>query len=320
VIIPPHDPAYPRHLLELDEPPVITVSGPVSETPLDGHRVVAIVGSRQAQSDALNWTHQLAYHLAHAGVVVLSGGAAGVDWAAHTGALKAGRTWCVACTGCDARPFPPRHRKLFDRIASSPGSRMIWPFPATIAKTNLTPRRRNRVLTALADVIVVVQARIASGSLNAASNADRLGRPLYVVTGRPWDYPFLGSAKLILEGAAPLVSIEQLFRDLELPEPNIDEPEAILCDRAPRQPPIRAFKRRGRSLAPAPLFRVDPSTLPAGEREVFSCLSNAPLHQDKIVAKAGLGASTTLTALLTLSLRDVVVEGPDGFFRLRTEP
>lgn len=317
MILPPHDPAYPRRLLELDEPPVITVSGPIVPRPLDGPRTVAIVGSRDAKSDALDWTHQLAYHLARAGVVVVSGGALGIDGAAHTGALEGGATWCVACTGRDAPPFPPRHEELFRRIADAPGSRMIWPFPATTAKSAATPRQRNRVLTALADLIVVVQARIASGSLNAAANADRLRRPLYVVPGRPWDYPFLGSTKLILEGATPLVSIEQLFRDLELPEPDM---ESAFRGNTPRQPPIRAFKRRGRSLASDPLSRVDPSTLAEPEKSVYSSLSRAPTHQDVIVAKCGLDASSTLTALLTLSLRDVVVEGPDGFFRLRTEP
>lgn len=316
MIIPPHDPAYPRRLLELEEPPAITVSGPLDERA----RVVAIVGSREAKEDALNWAHQLAYHLARAGIVVVSGGAVGIDWAAHRGAMKAGATWCVACTGRDARPFPPRHRDLFHAIASSADSRMVWPFPLRQTKTTATPRQRNRVLTALADVIVVIQARIASGSLNAASNADRLGRRLYVVPGRPWDYPFLGSAKLILEGAWPLVSIEQLFTDLDLPSPDLDDPEAVLCGRAPHQPAIRAFKRRAPSYASVSHLGVDPDTLPPDERLVHSSLSMAPTHQDKIVARSGLGASTTLTALLTLSLRDVVVEGPDGFFRLRTEP
>ena len=316
MIIPPHDPEYPRRVLELPEPPPITVSGPIhNDVP-----TVAIVGSRQAQMDALNWTHQLAYHLARAGVVVVSGGAMGIDEAAHRGALKGGATWCVACCGRSAKPYPLVNKHLFAKIEKAPGSRMIWPFPLDQRKTAFTPRLRNKVLVALADVVVVVQARIRSGSLNAASNADLLGRPMYVVTGRPWDYPFLGSTKLILEGAQPLVSIEQLFDDLELPRPDIDDPEGILSDRAPRQPSIRSFKRRARSLAPDPNFRVDPSTLSTAQNVVISSMSRAPTHQDKIVAKSGLEVSATLTALLTLSLRDVVVEGPDGFFRLRTEP
>lgn len=321
MIIPPHDPGYPRRLLALAEPPVITVSGPPLEGRLDeGLSTVAIVGSRAARHDAMSWAHQLAYHLARAGLVVVSGGAQGVDAAAHQGAMKAGATWCVACTGEDARPFPRKHHDLFESVAGSPGSRMIWPFPANEEKTIETPRKRNRVLAALADHMIVVQARRASGSLHAANEAFHLNRPVYVVPGRPWDYAFAGSTKLLLEGSTPLYSIEQLFQELGLGKPDLDHPDAKVCDRAPRLSTIRAFKRRGPSLAPTPLFRVDPSTLQEPEKSVFLNLSNAPAHQDKIVAKCGLGVSTTLTALLTLSLRDVVVEGPDGFFRLRTEP
>ena len=321
LVLSPHDPSYPQRVLDLEEPPELTVSGGTASGPTASEgtassafdanvRTVAVVGSRNADERGRKWAYSLAARLARAGVVVVSGGAQGIDAAAHEGAMSEGATWCVACTGSDARPFPHFHHALFRRIARSNRSRMIWPFPATKEKDAITPRKRNRVLVALADAVVVIQARIASGSLNAAACADELRRPLYVVTSRPWDWEFQGSRKLIMEGATPLHSHDQLFRDLGLPVP-------IIRDHMPQLPAIRAFKRRGRSYAPATPPEPDSTPLTAEESRIKSVLSRAPTQQDKIVAKSGLDASSTLTALLTLSLRDVVVEGPDGFFRLR---
>lgn len=306
----PHEPEYPRAALDLARhivPPALTLSGPLER----GHRVVAIVGSREAEQASIEFAHRLAYDLANVGIIVASGGAKGVDAAAHNGALDAGgTTWLVACTGRDAGPYPEDHVDLFNAVASSDTSRMIWPFPDDQPKTKETPRFRNGILTSLACAVVVIQARIGSGSINAATWARRLERPLYVVPGRPWDDNFIGSNHLISRGAIPLLSERQLFIDLRLPTDGLRDP-------APHYVPPRHLKEERESLE-----KRAPKTLLVGaqtpeENLIQSVLSEAPTHQDKIIAKSELGASSTLTALLTLSLRDVVVEGPDGFFRLK---
>jgi predicted Rossmann fold nucleotide-binding protein DprA/Smf involved in DNA uptake len=106
---------YPEALRELPNPPaVLTASGP-----LEPRRAIAIVGSRQAGDEARAFAHDLAYQLASAGIVVVSGGAVGVDAAAHRGALEAGgTTWVVSPTGKD-RVYPAEHRALFEEIARS---------------------------------------------------------------------------------------------------------------------------------------------------------------------------------------------------------
>jgi len=307
----PHDAAYPASILDLDQPPVLTVSGP-----LEPSRVVAIVGSRRASVDAINFAHQLGYHLASAGFVVASGGAEGIDGAAHVGAMKRGATWVVAPCG-RGEHYPRKHEPLFKAIEASETSRMIWPLPDGTPKDPVTPRYRNGVLVALASTVIVVQAAISSGSLNAATWARDLRRPLYVVPGEPWAFAFEGSKRLILEGSTALWSVEQLFHDLGLRPPDMGDVEATLSGKLPLPSPIRSNKRRA-GLKPKPtLFEPLPGPLTTDENRIKSMLSTAPTQQDQIIDKCGLGASATLTALLTLSLRDVVVEAPDGFFRLR---
>lgn len=270
------DPGYPARLRELAEPPAsITIEG----GPLVAARAVAVVGSREATCDALAFARDLGGTLARAGAVVVSGGAAGVDAAAHEGALHAsGRTWAVAGTGRN-HCFPSFHAALFERIASGPGA-MIWPFaPDFRHRTGFL--LRNRVLVALADAVVVVQAGEQSGALHAASWARRLGRSLWVVPAPPWVADFAGSLALLEKGARPLTSTGLLLRSLGL-------------DAGQAAPPVHH----------------SPDVLAA-----LAAISTIPLHRDMIASRAGLAASAVGVALLTLALENVVVEDPPGFFR-----
>ncbi|MCL2726457.1 MAG: DNA-protecting protein DprA [Polyangiaceae bacterium] len=301
MLLTPSDTEYPDELRFLPALPNLRVSGP-----LQRGRRVAIVGSRNPVAGAAAFASDLAQALVKAGVTVVSGGALGIDAAAHEGAMKAdGTTWVVAGTGCN-RCYPPRHRKLFADIASSATSRMIWPFEDDVDASPQTFRKRNGILVALSEAVIVVQAHLRSGSRNAAAWARSLGRPLWVTPALPWP-PYVGAfsgcAAELSRGARPLFSTEDLFRDLHLPF-GIARPDA--CD-----PP-----RRKKVAPPAALCRapIDPP-LSAEERLVLSSLSLAPMHLDEILEIAPLRVSSAVTALLTLSMKDVVVEGPDGFYR-----
>ena len=219
----PLDADYPRALCHLNQPPALTLSGPLDT----GRRVVAIVGSRSAPKEACAFTHALAYHLAKAGVVVVSGGAVGIDSTAHLGAVAAGgTTWCVACTG-RGQMFPESNRALFEHLEQSSSSRMIWPFPDGTPKDKHTPRFRNGVLVGLAECVIVVQAGIKSGSRNAITWARHLGRRLFLVPSTPWDPLYDGT---MIEGARggaeALWSTEHLFHELRLHAPDMSDPGA----------------------------------------------------------------------------------------------
>ncbi len=289
----PLDPDYPSRLRGLEfSPATITVQGGALEAPL----VVAIVGSRKASPPAIWYADRLARKLAEAGVVVVSGGAIGIDAAAHRGALDAGgRTWVVAPTG-HRHCFPPEHEGLFTEVARGPGA-MIWPFAPDHQRRSAF-LARNRVLIALADAVVVGQAGRRSGALHAARWARKLGKALWVVPAAPWVRGFKGSRFLLETGARPLTSTHFFLGALGLrPQGN---------------------RRHGRALVyelPAAHPAVLPAHLSEHEFKVLAAISTAPLHADAISTTAGLSPQATTAALLTLALENVVVEGPPGFFR-----
>jgi len=277
----PLDPRYPSRLCRLRGPPatISTLGGS-----LEAERAVAVVGSRQASADALSFARALAGTLARAGIVVVSGGAVGIDAAAHEGALDLnGRTWAVAGTGC-RHCFPPEHASLFERIGASAGA-MVWPFAPDRQAHPGSFTARNRVLVAMSDAVIVVQAGPRSGALNAAAHALKLMVPLWVVPVPPWFGPgFDGSRFLLENGGRALHTIDALLVSLGV--------------KGVEPPP------------PAP-----PRPLSASEAAVFQATSTAPLHLDEIASRAQCPAGAVGAALLTLALENVVVEGPPGFFR-----
>lgn len=257
---------------------------------LEARCAVAIVGSRRASPDADEFARALAAAIVRAGAVVVSGGAMGIDAAAHRGALGAGgRTWAVAGTGCE-HCFPPTHEALFDAIGRGPGA-MIWPFaPASPARAGAF-LIRNRVLVALSDAVVVAQAGLASGALRAAACARALVKPLWVVPAPPWAKNFEGSWQLLEDGARPLTSIASFLRALELPR---------------ARPGTR---RRPKASARDPI-----------QSAILGAISIAPLHLDEIARRAHVSVQAAAAALLTLALEAVVVEDPPSFFRQRDSP
>jgi DNA processing protein len=311
-------PGYPEALHQLPNPPrVLTTSGP-----LERGRAVAIVGAREACDEALTFAHGLAFQLARAGVVVISGGAVGIDGAAHRGALAAGgRTWVVSPTGQD-RLFPPEHRALFDEIARSQHSRMLWPFADHAGHDKDRLKYRNGILTVLSEALVVVQARFKSGSRNAAAWARSLRRPVWAVAAAPWMDDFSGSlVEIEQETAKPLCSAEQLFRALDLDRPAVPPPVdlgTLVVGGPTTRTRNRKLERESVRVLEAPPKPLEMGSWSTEENSVFSKLLRKPIHRDQIVEETGLAAGSVSTALLTLSLKDVVVEGPEGFFRRRT--
>lgn len=282
----PLDPLYPSRLRFLRRPPAsLTLRG----GPVEAAHAIAIVGSRSATAEAATFAHTLAGALARAGAVVVSGGAMGIDAAAHRGALDAeGRTWAVAGTGCK-HCFPPEHASLFETIARGPGA-MLWPFSPGCAARSGAFVLRNRVLVALSDAVVVAQAGLLSGALRAAGCARALRKPLWVVPAPPWLDGFEGSRMLLDQGALPLTSIDAFFHAIGISPGDT---------------------------APAP--ETTPGFVPEDpiQIEVLRCISGVSLHVDEIVSRARTTVPDTVAALLTLALEAVVVEDPPGFFRRR---
>lgn len=174
------DTAYPAALGALAEPPAsVWLRGC-----LPTGRAVAVVGARAAGADKLAVAREVGAHLARQGVAVVSGGALGIDAAAHRGALDGGgATVAVLGTGIDV-PYPAQHAPLFDQIVAAGGA-VLSQFPPGAQPTRWSFPVRNRVIAALAEAVVVIEAAADSGSLYTAAAARELSRPVVALLGSP---------------------------------------------------------------------------------------------------------------------------------------
>jgi DNA processing protein len=268
---------------------------------LEARRAVAIVGSREPTPEAEKYARRLASKLAGHGAVVVSGGARGIDCAAHEGALDAGgKTWCVLPSS-EPQITPKSSAPLVRRIASSDGTVVWLGHGKRVARGHFL--QRNRILVGLADAVVVVQATKAqSGSLNAAMAARSLGRQLFVVSPAPW-----------LDRAHYTGNVVELARGYA--RAHFDD-ELLLHQ--------LGFAKNEPPPAPSASAAQPSSTLhDKVELAILAALDSASptvLHIDEIVSKIALPYSASASALLTLCLEAVVVEGPGGFYRRRPAP
>lgn len=224
------DSEYPRGLRRLeDAPAALFVRGAIP----DG-RAVAMVGSRAAYREGCERARAAAADLATAGLVVVSGGAIGVDAAAHQGALDGGgQTVVFLGSGLD-RPYPERNLDLFSRVALH-GAVVSSFAPGTPPLRGCFPRR-NRLIAALADVVVVVEAGRRSGALQTARWAERLSIPVLAGDTSPGARRLLGQGAGLFHGADDVLGAlrgEPPRRPLPSPT-NRDQRAALGCLAAPR--------------------------------------------------------------------------------------
>jgi len=204
----PGQPEYPWAMRGMEVPPdPLFVLGDLE---LLRQEAVAVVGTRRPDRRGLDWAGRMASALSRGGVVVVSGGAMGVDAEAHR---RAGFHRTVAVLGSGfAQPYPREHQDLFERIAREGLLISEWP-PWTRPETWRFPRR-NRVIAGLSRAVLVAQAPTRSGALSTARHAVEEGREVWVCPG-PWDDPlFAGNHRLIRQGARLCATVEDLLEDV----------------------------------------------------------------------------------------------------------
>ena len=204
------DPAYPAALRATpDPPPVLFVRGAVDDAP-----AVAIIGSRRATPYGLAAAGDLAADLVRAGVTVISGLARGIDGAAHQAALDAGgRTIAVLGCGADVR-YPPEHGALAEAIAAS-GALVTEFAPGTPPRRGHFPRR-NRIISGLAQGVVVVEGTEDSGALVTVDYALEQGREVFAVPGSIFSRRSRAPHELLRQGARVVERAEDVLHELGL--------------------------------------------------------------------------------------------------------
>jgi DNA processing protein len=284
-IVTQEDENYPELLCQIYDPPIVLyVKGTLS--PRDKNSV-ALVGSRMTTSYGLNVGRKLAFQLAYMGITVISGGARGIDTAAHQGALSAkGRTIAVLGTGIN-QVFPAENGALFEKISSN--GALITQFPFNRPADKQSFPIRNRIVAGMTLGTVVVEANLSSGALITANFAVEYGRQVFAVPG-PIDSPrSKGCHDLIKKGAKLCEGAEDIVTEFEYLFPTSNKPQS--------------------SGAQLPGL-----TLTENEKVVYEALGVEELFTDDVIAKTGLPASTVSVALLTLEMKKLVKQMPGKVF------
>ena len=286
-------PEYPQALLTIsDYPPVIYALGHTEI--LNSAYTCAIVGSRNASINGRKLASKLAYDLTNQDVIVVSGMARGIDASAHKGALYAkeqkGATIAVLGTGVDI-PYPVENTDLYKQIAQN--GCLISEFPiGTTPQANNFPRR-NRIISGLANGILVVEANLHSGSLITAYSAAEQGREVMAIPGSPLDGRAQGTNKLIKEGAALVENAEDIIAILqETPHINLR--------------PKPTITQQSDDLFTSPLDKkVKTDNIPEQKNSpsgIISFITPEGVDIDEIIEASGLDSAVVNAELLYLEI------------------
>lgn len=218
--IPSQSEKYPPLLKEIYDPPIgLYILGNY----IPQLKTIAIVGSRRSTLYGLKVAKQLAIELAQMGFCIVSGMARGADSAAHEGALEAGGK-TVAVLGCGPNIiYPPENKELYKRIQESGAILSELPFNKQADKTTFP--RRNRIVSGIAQAVVVVETNSNGGSMITAKIACDQGRHVFAVPGRIDQVSSKGCHELIRDGASLCTGIDSILEELnylkqlELPLP-----------------------------------------------------------------------------------------------------
>jgi len=245
---------------------------------------VAIVGSRQTDRYGRDTARRLARGLAAAGVSVVSGGALGIDAAAHEGALEAGgHTVAVLGCGLDVT-YPAIHRDLFARIVEAGGA-LLSEYEDNDRAAPWTFPERNRLVSGMSRAVVVVRAAAGSGALLTAAHARAQGVPVLAVPGDV-DEPLSQGPNGLLQAGARLVT-------------SAADVLALL------------------GLRPGDQAELDLAGLDPQARALLAVLTGAPRHADEVARAAGLLPGPALAALLRLELEGHCEQRPGLTFLRR---
>ncbi len=313
-IIDYEDERYPERLRVIDNPPaVLYIDGVFPD--IDASVVIGIVGTRKASEYAVKVTQLMSSGVAQCGAVVVSGGALGVDTAAHRGAIICGgKTVCVLGCGFGTN-YLIENKSLRESVKNN--GALVTEFPPFTKAAKYTFPLRNRIISGLSLGVLVVEAGMKSGSLITANLALEQGRDVYAVPCSILSPQFAGTNKLINDGAVVAVkpadllypyaerynldltrikSVEQLMNETADKSANVLKSDKKFSFEALEQGRKKREKRHAAALA-----------LKGDALSVYQVLTDEFQHIDVISEKCSLPPSVVLSSLTMLEIADLAV-------------
>lgn len=267
------DPLFPKKLGEIyASPPGLFVRGSLPDPMLPS---VAVVGSRACTAYGRGFARELGRALAESGAEVISGMANGIDSHAHRGALESasGRSFAVLACGVDIC-YPRENFDIYLEMGREKRGGIISENPPKKAALKQFFPMRNRIISGLCDLLIIVEAGERSGSLITAEHALEQGRDIYALPGRISDPLSRGCNRLIASGAGIITSVEEVLESLSLNR-------------------IKMHNISEKNI----------NILAKPEKKVYSCLDLTPRYLEDIAAEAGMQTGELMSHLLSLELK-----------------
>lgn len=282
------DPDYPKRLTTIANPPItLYVKG---RLPDDDRPSAAIVGARGCSAYGRQEADFFGGFLAGYGVQVISGMAYGIDAAGHKGALEGGGD-TYAVLGCGVNIcYPPSNYRLFDEIQKNGGIISTYP-PGTAPRGPHFPAR-NRIISGLSDLVIIIEAKRKSGSLITADFALEQGREIFALPGRRTEPLCEGCNRLIRVGAGIITCPEDVLDALH----------------------ISHGLENGEDAHPA---AVTAPALVKSEKMVYSAIDLHLRSLEEIISRTGLSSAACLQALIHLEMMGLIAQ-PDNQYYIRT--
>jgi DNA processing protein len=300
------DPLYPRALLALDDPPLVlyATGAPSVLSSLASKEIandIAIVGSRNPTPQGEANARSFAKSFASTGMHVVSGLALGVDGAAHSGALDAydeapeacGSTIAIVGTGLD-RVYPKKHYELAHRIAAC--GLIISEFPIGTPPLAANFPRRNRIISALTQGTLVVEAAVKSGSLITARLAAEQGKDVFAIPGSIHSTLSKGCHLLIKQGAKLVESAQDVLEELQHPI-SLQITQSTAADNGMDSATDAAHNGH------------------SPDHALIEALGFDPVSLDALIARTGINAASLQARLFELEMSGDVSRLPGGLFQ-----
>lgn len=322
-IVTPDSDFYPSKLLEIEDfPLVLYVRGELEA--LEAQLSIAVIGSRTCSAYGEEVAKDVVSDLAKNNVVIVSGGAVGIDSVAHRTTIEnGGKT--VLVMGCGhGYGYLPENSGLRKSVAEN--GALVTEYPPLFPVDQGSFPRRNRIISALSDGVVIIEAAERSGTLNTKNHALKQGRKIFVLPGDTKSGRFDGSNHLISEGAIPIFSGEEILnhygivvkekkntaRKTGTPFENIDEKglsarkgrvgrkkKVAASETKKASEPIETLKEEEKVIEKA---KNPPEGISKNAEIVYNVMSEGVIELDEIIRKSALGVGTVLACLSELEI------------------